>query len=304
MTAPRDHPLRTTGPGPGRAAFTLLELVVVIAIIALLLSILLPGLARARQAGMLAVSMSNLRQINTGGSAYAQSNAGRLPLFITYRRGSSPTPDSGPLEGFCTWSMAGKNNSSYWAGKRFDVEAADRPLNPYLGEEEWDAPAPPATLAKEASARERQARLFRDPSDIVSHQRTWPKPTPGISGYDDVGTSYHFNAKWWEQVQGSFARDDAGFVDAFEFGIRRIRLADTFNSSKFAWLHDQYADVIVTRPDRDFRLRNGLGDVNKSALAFLDGHAAYLEVIPGRGPESYSNDRYSFVFEDLRLPGH
>lgn len=293
-----------TAPASTRArAFTLIELLVVIAVIAMLLSLLLPGLAAARRAGLLAVSMSNLRQINTGGAAYRDANRGRPPILVNYRRGSAPGPAAGPLEGFCTWSAAGKNNNRYWAGKRFDVEAADRPLNAYLGAEEWDAPEPPGTLSGESPARAREARLFRDPGDTMSFQRTWPRPTPGVSGYDDVGTSYHYNAKWWEQVKGAFGPGDEGFIAAFGFGLQRITLADAFVPSKFVWLHDQYADVIATRPDRDFQLRNGLGDINRSVLAFLDGHAAYLTVLPGRSPDAYTNDRYTFVFEDLRLPG-
>lgn len=287
-----------------RRAFTLIELVVVIAIIALLLSILLPGLARARKAGLLAVSMSNMRQLNVGGATYKDANKARLPIFVSYRRGSVKSETSGLFEGFCTWSFAGKNNNTYWAGKYFDIEAADRPANSYLFDNAWEAPAAPALLTRDAPARSSEAKLFRDPGDQMSHQRTWPKPTPGISCYDDVGTSYQFNAKWWEQVRDQFdTSQEPGFIEAFEFGIRRMTLADAFNPSKFAWMNDQYADVIVSRPDPAFRLRNGYGDVNKSVLGFLDGHAGYIAVLPGRLPASYANEKYSFVFEDLKVPG-
>ncbi len=54
-------------------AFTLIEVLVVVAIIALLVSILLPSLAKARAQARLAVCASNLHQLGVGVAAYAQS---------------------------------------------------------------------------------------------------------------------------------------------------------------------------------------------------------------------------------------
>jgi prepilin-type N-terminal cleavage/methylation domain-containing protein len=62
-----------------RKAFTLIELLVVVAIIALLISILLPSLARAREITKRAVCASNLRGIGQATKVYSNDNADWYP---------------------------------------------------------------------------------------------------------------------------------------------------------------------------------------------------------------------------------
>jgi prepilin-type N-terminal cleavage/methylation domain-containing protein len=62
-----------------RGAFTLVELLVVIGIIAVLVAMLLPALQKAKEAANLTACQSNLRQIGIAVIAYAQSNREWLP---------------------------------------------------------------------------------------------------------------------------------------------------------------------------------------------------------------------------------
>ena len=62
------------------AGFTLVELLVVIGIIALLVSLLLPSLNKARESAKRVKCLSNLRQTGIAMSIYANQNKGRLPM--------------------------------------------------------------------------------------------------------------------------------------------------------------------------------------------------------------------------------
>lgn len=90
---------------PARVGFTLIELLVVVSIIAMLVSILIPSLARAREGARSAVCLSNLKQMASAVVMYTAEGKSSLPgpvhMCIYLDTGSYPdrTPTGGLVPG-------------------------------------------------------------------------------------------------------------------------------------------------------------------------------------------------------------
>src|SRR4051794_15636136 len=79
MSNPRPAAVRRSSKHTA-VGFTLVELLVVIGIIAILVGVLLPALARARESAKTIQCQSNLRQLGQAINMYAVGNAQSLPF--------------------------------------------------------------------------------------------------------------------------------------------------------------------------------------------------------------------------------
>ncbi|MCW3060691.1 MAG: hypothetical protein JWQ02_2512 [Capsulimonas sp.] len=93
-----------------RRGFTLVELLVVIGIIALLISILLPALNKAKEASRVAACLSNLRQLGAVHATYIADNKGYIVPCDIGDWITPPHPTNGfyTLESWCTILVTNK----------------------------------------------------------------------------------------------------------------------------------------------------------------------------------------------------
>ena len=98
-----------------RAAFTLVELVVIIGFVCLGLCLLAPALARTNISGRSLQCLNNLRQLIVTWDMYSQENRGRLvPNFHGGdAQGGNFPPSLGPgwVEGWLDWSLSPDNTN-------------------------------------------------------------------------------------------------------------------------------------------------------------------------------------------------
>ncbi|MDD7986340.1 type II secretion system protein [Lentisphaera marina] len=101
--------------------FTLIELLVVVSIIAILASLLLPALGKARKSTRLLLCKNNLKQIGTSVIMYADDNESKFPFV-----------DGSLL-------VSNKSQNYAWVGRKGtkgstqNLEVTQKPLNVYLG---------------------------------------------------------------------------------------------------------------------------------------------------------------------------
>ncbi len=85
--------------------FTLVEIMIVVAIIALLAAIAIPNLLRAKLNANDSLAKSTLRAVSTASESYAVTSNGNYPLDITSLTGASPAFLNTPF--YCGLTISG-----------------------------------------------------------------------------------------------------------------------------------------------------------------------------------------------------
>lgn len=286
-----------------RAAFTLIELLVVVAIIALLISILLPGLQGARDQGKKAVCQSNLGNLSRALYSYATEDTKELIIPVHRYMVNNPSAFWNGTEWIwrtvmpTTWGgrtavtpfptgtgspvTVLTNDALPWA-------ARTKPLNKYV-------------LGSVEQSDAKKMEMYRCPGDVgyPDDPRIRDNTTAAakIPMYDLVGNSYRANMGGMVQLAGG----NSGYAGAYTVGPHGHRLSTLSALSDLlmvsdALVYEMFPIRLDTPENRRARLFLGWHKkVGADNALFADGHARQFKVTD-------ANEFEASVLERMGLP--
>jgi prepilin-type N-terminal cleavage/methylation domain-containing protein/prepilin-type processing-associated H-X9-DG protein len=168
-------------------AFTLVELLVVIGIIAVLISVLLPALNRARQSANTVKCLSNARQLASAAIMFATERKGQLPTTSSDRWAKANDPSRS--------KFLYRNDPAAAGTEKISVFDWASSLIPYLG----------GKVGQSFAEAKQQGEIFRCPSDP-----SMDLPDPGHRLYNNV---FNDPARRFQSISYGFNADIASLIN-------------------------------------------------------------------------------------------
>lgn len=272
------------------SGFTLIEVLVVVAIIALLISILMPSLSQAREQAKTVRCLANLNQLGKGSNAYLGDNKDRFAWGPVYNRQGQPLNDASGAPLTRTWYYGGNRGQDsaelgtggyYQKNSTHDWSPAERPMNRYVYQGGKLSKTDQRPLRKEG-----ELRLYECPSDRGVRWNGNPNSElhETTTSYLETGTSFMSNNSWIYFAK-SAAGENAG-ADRIRYLMNRIiKIFEKKGASRAVLLYEDTADWAFNTADLiydlkgpNYKVRSWHNKYDIHNLLFLDGHASALYV--------------------------
>ncbi len=258
-----------------RRAFTLVELLVVIGVVAILAAQLLPALARAKSRSANTYCMNNKKQLTAAVQMYAPDFGGWFPL----------NPDDGgttPPWQWCGGNVAGPDpNNGMTGAQTFNTDyltnASIVPVGPYLGfnVSALQCPADPRQGPYSGSQPALFGTIVRATRSVSMTSSVGSEDTGFANGSGHAGPTTYTSGAWLDGTQhgnrhnapyATFSKmSDFGRVSASQIFMMADESPYSINDANFGFCVDLADPKIVDWP--------ATYHVNACGFGFCDGHA-------------------------------
>ena len=222
-------------------AFTLVELLLVIGVIGLLIALLLPALARAREQANRVACLSNLRQIGVAAMLYAAHNRDLLASVAPAKRRAP-------------------HDWIHWQTRPTPRDLQQSAFAPYL-------------------ARPLTTRILVCPSDLLEkHENNWYSPDEGPYNYSYAINQF---LGFYGNNKNYYPRKFSTLTNTSELILLAEESDDTIDDGNWwPIITGMYGDYLSTRHDRFERLTRSSGVLRnpkaRGNVVFADAHGEYV----------------------------